>query len=483
MFTQILRDHFGVVITLLLTVGFQDYYRPNDRGGVGASGKIGRGTGPGEHFVAITPPGQPAPAWLYAAPVAVARPEPAAPDIAPPASPSPRATTLAERTIRLPALSHAIPYSPYHRGWFNGYWSARLPDPSWRPTPGPGSPDASPERGPSPLLGVGLGWGLPAWLSGPMVYSWGYEPYRNPFRRGQPSGGPDRRAFDDYSWPIDVMNPPPTDLILDEAIARFEAAREAFRREDFARGLRLTDDALKLVPDDPMLQQFRALELFALRRYDEAAAALHSVLAVVPGWDWATVVSLYGDRDTYTRQLRLLEEEVEKNPRASAPRFVLAANYLTNGYVREAIEEWAGVQEQHPDDVVTAGLLRALRPSRPGAESVASPPPPSTDSEPAPARDRDRDSFVGTWIARPRLETTITMIFMPRGHVTWKVSQPGRDREFKGYAVYARKVLTISENEDNALVGTVRWHDDGRFTFKTLAARPADPGLTFAKAP
>jgi hypothetical protein len=31
------------------------------------------------------------------------------------------------------------------------------------------------------------------------------------------------------------------------------------------------------MPDDPLLHQFRALALFALRRYEEAAAALYAV--------------------------------------------------------------------------------------------------------------------------------------------------------------------------------------------------------------
>ena len=44
--------------------------------------------------------------------------------------------------------------------------------------------------------------------------------------------------------------------------------------------------------------------LFALKRYDEAAAALYAVLSVGPGWDWTTLISLYADPETYTQQLR-----------------------------------------------------------------------------------------------------------------------------------------------------------------------------------
>jgi Flp pilus assembly protein TadD len=47
---------------------------------------------------------------------------------------------------------------------------------------------------------------------------------------------------------------------------------------DFARALRLTDLALRPHPNDPVLHEFRALCLFALGRYDKAAAALYAVL-------------------------------------------------------------------------------------------------------------------------------------------------------------------------------------------------------------
>jgi hypothetical protein len=89
---------------------------------------------------------------------------------------------------------------------------------------------------------------------------------------------------------------------------------------------------------------------------------------------------------------------------------------------------------------------------------------------------------VGTWIARPAADTTITLVFQPRGLIVWKVSQPGRDREFAGFAIYEQKILTLSQDQDNSLVGLVHWQDEDHFTFKVLASRPGDPGLTIAKS-
>ena len=67
------------------------------------------------------------------------------------------------------------------------------------------------------------------------------------------------------------------------------------------------NDALAKVPNDSDIHEFRALCLFALGRYDEAAATLYAVLSVGPGWDWTTLIGLYPDVSVYTAQLRALE--------------------------------------------------------------------------------------------------------------------------------------------------------------------------------
>jgi hypothetical protein len=76
----------------------------------------------------------------------------------------------------------------------------------------------------------------------------------------------------------------------------------------------------------------------------------------------------------------------------------------------------------------------------------------------------------------------ITPIFQPRGQIVWNLSQPGHDREFAGFAIYQQRTLTVSQDQDNSLVGTVDRQDEHHFTFKVLASRPGDPGLSFAKS-
>ena len=50
--------------------------------------------------------------------------------------------------------------------------------------------------------------------------------------------------------------------------------------------------------------------------YKEAAAGLYAVLAAGPGWDWDTMSGPVPDPETYTRQLRALEQYVGKEPAA-----------------------------------------------------------------------------------------------------------------------------------------------------------------------
>ena len=92
--------------------------------------------------------------------------------------------------------------------------------------------------------------------------------------------------------------------MTDPAVALFDAGRAAFQQGNYTDALAQADAALAKLPGDTTLHEFRALCLFALSRYDEAAAALYAVLSVGPGWDWATLIGLYPSIDPYTQQLR-----------------------------------------------------------------------------------------------------------------------------------------------------------------------------------
>src|SRR4029078_11677758 len=131
-----------------------------------------------------------------------------------------------------------------------------------------------------------------------------------------------------------------------------DAAREAFKAGDYARALELVKQALKRTSNAVSLHEFRALCLFALQRYDEAAAALYAVLSVGPGWNWTTLIGLYPSVDVYTRQLRALEEYARANPKSSSARFVLAYHYMTQGNNDAAAGQFRQVQALAPGDTL-----------------------------------------------------------------------------------------------------------------------------------
>ena len=210
---------------------------------------------------------------------------------------------------------------------------------------------------------MGMGYGLSSWLFGPMLYNSGYSNYSNPYYGGGYGGGTQvvgQPAVYDYSQPINSTAPTPDDSVTNQAMTLFDQARDAFKQDDYKRALDLADQALGQLPNDPTLHEFRALCLFALGRYGEAAASLYAVLSVGPGWDWTTLINLYSSPETYTQQVRALENDCTQNPRSAADRFVLAYHYLTQGHTDEALAQLKAVVSLQPNDTLAAQLVQQL---------------------------------------------------------------------------------------------------------------------------
>ncbi len=109
------------------------------------------------------------------------------------------------------------------------------------------------------------------------------------------------------------------------------------------------------------MHEFRALCLFALKRYDEAAAVDYAVLTAGPGWNWSTLVGLYPDVDTYTNQLRALEAFVRANPSSASGQFLLAYHYLAQGNNDAAGGRFQKVVELLPSDQLSAGFAKLYK--------------------------------------------------------------------------------------------------------------------------
>src|SRR5262249_21297748 len=137
--------------------------------------------------------------------------------------------------------------------------------------------------------------------------------------------------------------PPPADTAADtvppEATQDFDAARAAFRAQDYDKALSDIDAGISVLSKDATMHEFRALVLFAQKKYKDAAAGIYAVLAVGPGWNWETMSTLYANTETYTNQLRELENYQRANPDAPDGHFLLAYHYLVIGQTQHAIAQ------------------------------------------------------------------------------------------------------------------------------------------------
>ena len=100
------------------------------------------------------------------------------------------------------------------------------------------------------------------------------------------------------------------------------------------------------------------LGMFAVGQYRGAAMEAHAVAALGKMPDWPTVYALYGDVDTYTRQLRALETFATKSPSAPEGRFLLGFQYAVAGPQRAGRQsEFLAALKAIPQDRVAAELL------------------------------------------------------------------------------------------------------------------------------
>jgi len=317
-------------------------------------------------------------------------------------------------------------------------------------------------------------------------------------------------AFD-YSKPIGVMEPPPEPDAVDTAQEALTGARESFKAGDYARTLTLTDQALVQTPNDPILHEFRALVLFALKRYKEAAATAYAVLTAGPGWNWPTMVGLYPDVDTYNNQLRALEASVRQNPSGASSRFLLAYHYMVQGHKDAAANEFQNVVKLEPKDQLSARFAAALGATAPqppklpaqlaqagdtaaakpmdlaqagvGDNPQARPEGESRAAEDVPQPPAPPQNLQGQWSAKPNQNTSIALALNPDGTFAWTVTQDGKSQTMQGWASYQDQILTLAQETGPPLVGKVTVDPAGnRFAFKPPGVPKAVTGLSFEKA-
>lgn len=369
-------------------------------------------------------------------------------------------------------MSSGVP--PYQRSWYRGAWSGFYGPGFYSPF-GFGSGYGGYGYNGLGALGLGgrFGYGLNPWILNSLGYQWGYYGgFYNPYFTGG-GGYPYNYSRPVYMTYATAENQQPPDSLRD-----FDDARAAFRRGEYDRALSLLDRVLKENPSDTTAHELRALTLFAMGKYEESAAVLNSLLAVAPGWSWETMRGLYPNVDTYTQQLRKLEDTVKSEPDFAAGRFVLGYHYLVAGHQDAARRQFEKVADLQPKDRVAKQLLAGLK----GDDDRTDEPARAKAETQPDVRDGEETDLVGQWMAERKGEQPFELTLSDDGHFTWIAGDGDKATEVKGQYELKDQTLVLDGGKQESLVGHLTSEGADRFRFKLLGSPADDPGLTFERA-
>jgi len=139
-------------------------------------------------------------------------------------------------------------------------------------------------------------------------------------------------------------------------------ARQALKAGNAEAVLAALEPIAADAAERPWADLLRSHALFALGRFEEAAAALRPALETLP-WDQQQRVLQGFEHDypsgkAYTARLRQLEHAIAAAPLEPQLRLLLGYHYGYLGFLPEAVTELSQVLQLEPDDTVAAELQR-----------------------------------------------------------------------------------------------------------------------------
>jgi tetratricopeptide (TPR) repeat protein len=308
-----------------------------------------------------------------------------------------------------------------------------------------------------------------------------------------------------YSQPINGQGG-----TTEEGIDQFSAAFDAFAQGDFNTALAEADKAVKQMPNNADVQQFRSLVLFAMKRYRESASVAHAALSSGRGWNWETLRSFYPSKDMYTAQLRALEGYTTASPKDAAGLFLLSYHYMMMGHGDAAAKQLRTVVELQPKDTLSARMLKAVDknaviPQQPMNEAPMTEQPmadgndqpmveqpeveqpmveqpmvveqPKVEKQVAPVLNE-----VGSWKATKEDGAVFSLTMSADGKFTWSVKAEGNTFDVKGkYELKDGKLKLNSDNGNGALEGVLTVKNEKQFELKLQYQPEGEAGLLFAR--
>jgi tetratricopeptide (TPR) repeat protein len=336
---------------------------------------------------------------------------------------------------------------------------------------------------------VAAALGLTGWAVNRIGYGWGYSDYSNPYYSDGGSYGYD------YSEPLVMYSDVPATIAegtpvesgatvssaqlqpTDEGLAAFEEARIAFRSGDYATALTKLDTTLKTMPRDTVVHEFRGLVLFALKKYPESAAAVYAVLSAGPGWDWTTMISLYPDLNTYTGQLRALEEFVKANPESPDAAFLVGYHYQTMNHADAAAKYFQIALKLLPEDKLLKQLVPMTSPQQKPQGSAPPAPPPILPAE----KVLKAEQLVGNWKATAQ-NKTFELKLSPDGAFAWTYERGKSKQTVKGvYAVDQNNLALETDDGGGTMAAVIELTGPSQFSFKMIGDDSKTGGLVFKR--
>lgn len=348
-------------------------------------------------------------------------------------------------------------------GWYNGY------APAW----GYGRWNYLWDQYP-----VAMGFGATMWGINAVNYAFGLGGYYNPYYTqpvyvgdtqityNQPIVGDP--SYDTQAAQLASVNTGADDTTAaktDPVTEKFNAARSSFYQGDYQQALTLTNDALAAAPRDAAINEFRALCLFALGQYQDAAATIHAVLAAGPGWDWTTLISLYADSNAYTTQLRSLETYVQGHQQDAGPMFLLAYHYITGGHTDDAVIVLEDVVKLQPKDQLSAQLVKMYAKPADAAELPASGKEPDFEKPAFPM-----EKIYGDWTSKTA-DGDFEMTLSDKDEFTWSFTRDGKPQTVSGAYVVRGNNLVMQPDSGGTMLSTIALKND-----KTLDFQPINNG-------
>lgn len=363
----------------------------------------------------------------------------------------------------------------YHNGWYGGAWGGGwYPGAMWENYP------------------VAAALGVTSWGLNRLSYAFGMGGYENPYcDDGGGGGGYDYSEPVAQYLPADYEQPaaesqaagstataasqqslPPG--VTQEGLDTFDKSRVAFSAGKYQEALDLCNAALKHMPNDAVVHEFRSLILFAMKNYHESAAAAYAVLSAGPGWNWTTLSSLYANVADYTTQLRALETYVKQNPTSSDAHFLLAYHYLTTGHPEAAQSQLLEVDKLTPNDKLVRSLLGITSAS--GQEPQSPTPKPPLDADQL----IKTEQLVGVWTAGGSGGSKFQMTLEKDNGFSWKYTSGKKSEEIKGVFAVEQNNLALQVQDGTVLLAEVSLAGN-QLKFKVIGSDAKDPGLTFTR--